>query len=394
MANPEHVAMLKRGAADWNAWRTAAGPVMPDLREADFSNADLAGANLANAQLHDAHFEGAQMNGVDLYGARLYGTRLEYASLQNASLPYAEFMGAVLQSASLSGAKGHDATFYRSNLKEADLRNVAFVNVEFAEADLTAARLDNADLTRSNFRQASMQRSSLVSADLTAASLIGTDLQSANLQGCRVYGVSAWDVSLEGAEQRGLVISPANETEVSVDDLEVAQFVYLLLKYKKIRNVIETIGNKGVLILGRFTERKEILDAIRDQVRQRNYLPMVFDFDRPTDRDFTETVMTLAGLSRFIIADITKPRSVPLELQSTIPNYMVPFVPLIQDGEEPFAMFRDLWQKYRDWVLDPLAYDSIDGLVTVFDKGVIEPANERHSLLRVRKAEELRVRHV
>lgn len=112
------------------------------------------------------------------------------------------------------------------------------------------------------------------------------------------------------------MISPANETEVSVDDLEVAQLVYLL-KYKKIRNVIETIGNKGVLVLGRFTERKEILDAIRDQVRQRGYLPMVFGFDRPTDRDFTETVMTLEGLSRFIIADITKPRSVPWSCSPT-----------------------------------------------------------------------------
>ena len=48
----------------------------------------------------------------------------------------------------------------------------------------------------------------------------------------------------------------------------------------------------------------------------------------------------LAGLSRFVIVDITNPRSAPLELQATVPEYMIPFVPIIQEGEEPFAMFR------------------------------------------------------
>ena len=72
------------------------------------------------------------------------------------------------------------------------------------------------------------------------------------------------------------------------------------------------------------------------------YLPMLFDFDKPTQRDFTETVKTLAGMSRFIIADITNPKSSPLELQATVPDYMVPFVPIQHEDEEPFSMFADL----------------------------------------------------
>src|SRR6516165_5760466 len=39
---------------------------------------------------------------------------------------------------------------------------------------------------------------------------------------------------------------------------------------------------------------------------------MMFDFDRPTQRDFTETIKVLAGLSPFIIADITNRASSPL----------------------------------------------------------------------------------
>jgi hypothetical protein len=33
---------------------------------------------------------------------------------------------------------------------------------------------------------------------------------------------------------------------------------------------------------------------------------------------------------------------------------MVPFRPIIEKGEEPFAMLRDLWIKHRDWVFEPL----------------------------------------
>jgi hypothetical protein len=38
---------------------------------------------------------------------------------------------------------------------------------------------------------------------------------------------------------------------------------------------------------------------------------------------------------------------------------MIPFVPIIHEDEEPFSMFRDLKQKYGEWVLDVLEYDSV-----------------------------------
>jgi hypothetical protein len=39
---------------------------------------------------------------------------------------------------------------------------------------------------------------------------------------------------------------------------------------------------------------------------------MMFDFERPTQRDFTETIKTLSGLCRFIIADITNRKIEPV----------------------------------------------------------------------------------
>jgi hypothetical protein len=112
-----------------------------------------------------------------------------------------------------------------------------------------------------------------------------------------------------------------------------------------------------------------------------------------TQRDFTETIKTLAGMCRFIIADITNPKSSPLELQATVPDYMIPFVPIIQENEEPFAMFVDLQNKYN-WVLDVLEYDSAENLIKVFGDAVVKPALEKADELVIKKAREISSRHV
>ena len=118
---------------------------------------------------------------------------------------------------------------------------------------------------------------------------------------------------------------------LQLDNLEVAQFIYLLLNNQKIRHVIDTITSKVVLILGRFTpERKAILDAIRDELRKRDYLPVLFDFEKPSSRDITETVSTLAHMAKFVIADITDAKSIPQELMAIVPTLpSVPVQPLL-----------------------------------------------------------------
>src|SRR5262249_56077020 len=118
------------------------------------------------------------------------------------------------------------------------------------------------------------------------------DLSGADLTGCFVYGVSAWDLKLEGANQQNLVIT----NEITIDNIEVAQFIYFLLHNQKIRDVIDTITSKAVLILGRFTdERKAVLDALRKERRKRNNLPILFALSFPPTRAITETTPRLAA---------------------------------------------------------------------------------------------------
>jgi hypothetical protein len=241
------------------------------------------------------------------------------------------------------------------------------------------------DLSRANLREA----------DLSGARLLRTDLTDADLAGCRVYGVSAWDLNLEGVKQQSLVITKEAEPEITVDNIEVAQFVYLLLHNEKIRDVIDTIGKKGVLLLGRFTGgRIAVLERLSQELRKRGFVPIVFNFDKPDTKDFTETIRLLAGLSHFVIADVTNPKSAPLELQATVPEIMVPFQPIIEEGETPFAMLQDLWIKHRDWVFEPLHYSSLDALVAALDEKIIKPAQVRFATLLARKAEKMKGDHV
>jgi hypothetical protein len=348
MANSAHLQLLQQGVDLWNGGRPY--------------DVDLAGANLSGVDLRGADLVRANLNGADLSRALLIAADLSWAKLRKAEL-------------------------IEADLREADLRG----------ADLRGAKLRAANLAEAMLRQADFRGADLTGSDLRGATLIETKLQNATLTGCRVYGISAWNVKLSkgSKKQQGLVITAPDEPEVSVDNIEVAQVVYLLLNNAKIRDVIDTIGQKGVLLLGRFTkDRIVVLERLREELRKRGYLPIVFNFDKPKTKTITETVRLLAGLSHFVIVDITKPKSSPLELKATVPECMVPFRPIIQKGEKPFSMFKDLWILHPDWVFKPISYSSLDALIAALDKRIIEPAEVRFSKLLRRKAKEMTVEHV
>jgi uncharacterized protein YjbI with pentapeptide repeats len=274
VANPEHLAIIKSGVAGWNEWRLRNREVSPDLSGADLIRADLEGASLEGANLTEASLEGASLEGANLTEASLEGANLTEANLKGANLK-----GAILSRADLAGA----------DLSRADLQNADLQEVDCMAADFSYANLSGSELFRANFSGAvlagadctgadlalaylggaNLTQANLSGADLSEATLVRTKLTHTNLTGCRVYGLSAWDVHLEKTIQSGLVITESDDSIITVDDLEVAQFLYLLLNNQKIRHVIDTITSKVVLVLGRFTpERKAVLDAIRDELTQ------------------------------------------------------------------------------------------------------------------------------
>ena len=102
----------------------------------------------------------------------------------------------------------------------------------------------------------------------------------------------------------------------------------------------------------------------------------------------------LASLSKFVIVDIANPRSAPLELQATVPDYLVPFSPILQQGEQPFSMFVDLQNKY-DWVLQPIfSYPSVERLIEGLEDKIVRPAEAKFNELQAPRTKQLRVESV
>src|SRR6266699_3824299 len=93
MPNNDHVALLSRGAATWNAWR-AESDETPDLSRVGLRGLDLSGFDLSRADLRGADLRGTNLNGAQLSGAHFEGANLFKAVLDGADLADAFFYGA------------------------------------------------------------------------------------------------------------------------------------------------------------------------------------------------------------------------------------------------------------------------------------------------------------
>jgi uncharacterized protein YjbI with pentapeptide repeats len=431
MADPTHLDLLKEGITAWNQWRRDNYYIIPDLRNIDLEEMNLEGFNFRKANLEDAVLKGANLDGADLTdanlaGAILVGTHFNKATLYRADLrrvdlreawlDNAELNEAQLTGANLSKAVLSDAQMSEAKLESADLTESLLARAELPEANLSEARLNRAVLHEVNFSRATlykadMREAILVGANFYQADLREVDLQGANLRHARfertdlqgahihqaslqqstfiesiveqailtessIYGISVWNLKGTPKDESNLIISRDDEPIITVDDLQVAQFIYLLLNHKKLRNVLNSITQRGVLILGRFGDGGLVnLQSIAAKLRTLAYLPIIFDFDRPDDRNYTETIKTLAGLSRFIIADLSGP-SVPQELYATVPHFKVPFVPILELGRKQFAMSVDLFE--YPWVLPLVRYSTTEQLIEVLPSKIIEPAEKKH----------------
>src|SRR5262249_48817623 len=318
--------------------------------------------------------------------ADLRGATLDGFNLSSANLGYANLIGADLSRANLRHANLIGANLSGASLRDANLRAANLMGADLSRARLRDANLVRADLAEANLRHAKLIGANLSGANFLGATLLETDLTGADLTGCRIHGVSAWRLKLERARQQNLVITREDEPTVTVDNIEVAQFIYLMLNNQKVRDVIDTITSKAVLILGRFTaERKAVLDALREELRKRNYLPILFDFEVPARRNITETITLLARMARFIIADLTDPSSIPQELQAIIPSVRVPVQPLLLEGSSLYSMFKDFDPQDFHWVLPVYRYKEPEQLLATLAENVIAPAEGKAKALEERR---------
>lgn len=344
-----HSLIVAEGRRPWNDYREKHGIVRPELQGCIFAGKDLhkinfSGANLRKATLKHGDFTTSDFSRADLAGV----------SASDADFSNADFTQADLSDADLSGTKLVGTCFAGANLSRC---NLGFANL--TGANLTGAKLTGANLSSALVCGCTATGVDMRQADLRLANLLETDFAGADFSGSMVYGSSVWAVNLEGSVQADLLITQPGDSAIVVDNLELAQLVFLICNSSKVRELVDTLATKTVLILGSFSyDRMPVLNHLREGLRSMGLVPLLFDFEPPVRRNLSETVSALAHLSRFIIADVSDPRSVPAELASLIPQLpSVPVQPIIAEGQEPFALLDSL--AAYPWVRPLLRYDEL-----------------------------------
>jgi hypothetical protein len=144
--------------------------------------------------------------------------------------------------------------------------------------------------------------------------------------------------------------------------------------------IMSQLTQRRVLILGRFTRRRlPVLQAIKTHLKEHKnkYLPELFTFTKPKSRDLVEAIMGFAALSRFVIADLSEPKSVQQELEAIAPHFQsVPIVPLINRTGKEYATFESIRRRVN--VVQPtIRYRDVDDLIEKLDTVAVPQAETK-----------------
>jgi uncharacterized protein YjbI with pentapeptide repeats len=374
MADSHAMDMLRQGSAVWNHWRGTMRSAPVDLSNADLGGrnlndynllrANLAGANLARAQLEYVHLKDANLTAAVLANANLEG-----ANCRNAVFDGVRAADANFEVSTLRGAHFRDATLVRARLHRAYLREADLFRADLTDAWLRFARLDGASCQETNF----------TGADLRHAAMVGTDLRGATLTGVQVFGVSAWNIQTDEKTQQDLIVSAGKDGDAPLraHDLQTAQLLALMLDGTGVRRLFDSVTSTLVLILGSFSPtEKPVLDALRLALNTRGYVAVTFDFERPLERDYMETITALSALCRFVVADFTNAKEVRAEVSQVHAQYRrVPIIPIAKVGTALPITMANVFS--AEELAGLVRYADIGDLVSTLQTSVIEPAEAR-----------------
>lgn len=309
--------------------------------------------------------------------------KFRYFRFRDMNLDHIDFSGV-----DLATCRFLNSSFKDSNFKDSNLRDTVFKNSKFQDSNFDKAIISKADLSGGNFENcsfdnatfsgsviagANFKNAKLTNVNLRTTRILFSDFRGTQIVNAKIYGISAWDLLFdENTIQEDLVIDRKELNGViTVDNLEIAQFIYLIYSNEKIRDLIDTLTTKAVLILGRFTEeRKKTLLYLKEELRNNDYVPILFDFTKPENRDYIETVLAIAHLSKFVIADLSDARIVLEELPHIARNLTIPIKPiLLKEQYEPITLYN--LRRNHKTILETLVYSTDEEIHSRFQVEVV-----------------------
>lgn len=306
------LALLNKGANSWNSW-------IEDLKKNVHNIKLRSDKSLRNYQAYQISFSIATFPKMK-FGRSVF-TKYNFSRLK-------------IQSSEFDNVEFNECNFFETQFnnsifKKCVFNNCSFKKTYFIDANLSSSTFNNcmfigSNLSKTNQYQTTYHNCTLLYTYLMFAHLVETYFYKSTIDSCKIYGVSTWGIKVEDSISKNLIITKHSDadSEISVDNIEIAQHIYMLIDNKKIRNLITTLTSKVILILGRFTDaRLDILEAIKDNIRNQGYIPMLFTFTPSTNRDLIETIFLMASISRMVFADITDPSSVSHEISEIVKNF-------------------------------------------------------------------------
>lgn len=322
MVNPEHMAVVKKGAAAIEEWRFKHPEQTLDLFKANLYKARLSKTDLSEANIFQADLDGADLSETNLAKADLRLTTLinadlSGANLSEANLHEANLLGANLSNTDLTGADITLANLYGANLSKANLSNANGTLSHFYGANLTGARLFGADLSlsvliKADLSGANLSGSNLFQADLTRAELVKSDLSGADLSFVTLYLTELLETNLSNTNLTGtklvnvkaeINLSGARMNYTTLGDCNLTKFRGLeTIKHegpsnidvKTIVNSFRAAGNCLTLDIKNFLLNaglpKEILETLPSILAEVKYCTCFVCYGQP-DLVFAESLV-------------------------------------------------------------------------------------------------------
>ncbi len=285
-----------------------------------------------------------------------------------------------------------NVSFHQCNFERSSFFQCKFIDAgtrlifcHFRDCKFEECHFEDITLSGSVFNYSRFLKCNVIKSSLVEASLVGCRFIESLVDDCNISGASIWDITVEDTTQSNLKINygKGKSQELIFQDLALANALYIFASNNKnFAGFLDKKSTNFVLILGRFGANLDNLNMIAEALRSRQFSPIIFDFE-VEDLTLIETIKFLALLSKFIIVDISNPKSVPSELEAIISTVIIPIVPIVISEYNPFGTF----SAYSNLpnVLKPILFDTVQQIVDQIDELIIKRANERYDAIYLTK---------
>ena len=268
----------------------------------------------------------------------------------------------------------NETNLIKSDLTDCYFEGCAFIDTKLLDVDMRTSTFKSCKFSNSVFKN---------------VSLVDSTFTGGKISGCEIYGVNLWNANIDGTNQSDLSISQnvaRYEDTTSVDDIELSSLINYLSKNKKFSSL--NTDSNFVLLLGSFeSKRYENLKRLKQKLKEeKKYVPILCDWNVNKADNLLELVVLLAGFSRFIVVDLSSPRSVPAELQTILSSMVIPVIPLIEENEDFYTAYKYI-SRYQ-WVENLYKYQSFEEVLESPDKIIYKRAERlREELSQLNRGE-------